>query len=73
MKYIAEVCAVLMDETERRYLKARDTLETLMGELDGVDTPSHKLAEQVDTATKDYHRAAKEYLSVAFKTKFLGQ
>jgi len=23
MKYIAEVCAVLMDETERRYLKAR--------------------------------------------------
>jgi len=44
-----------------------------MGELDGVDTPSHKLTEQVDTATKDYHRAAKEYLSVAFKTKFLGQ
>ena len=35
MKYIAEVCAVLMDETERRYLKARDTLETLMANLTG--------------------------------------
>jgi len=44
-----------------------------MGELKGADKPSQKLIEQVDTATKDYHRAAKEYLSVAFKTKFLGQ
>ena len=33
MKYIDEVCAVLTDEVERRYLRSRDVWQTLTDEV----------------------------------------
>jgi hypothetical protein len=34
--------------------------------------PQEKHADQIEAARKDYLRASKEYLAIAFKTKFLG-
>ena len=69
MTYIEEVCAALLDETERKYIIARTQLEQLK---DAGDVPTEERAEQIEAARKEYLRASKEYLAIAFKTKFLG-
>ena len=71
MKYIDEVCAVLTDEAERRYLSSKDVLQNLMEQSASSEAPSAKLNEQTDNARKEYIRASKEYLAIAFKSKFL--
>ena len=37
MKYIDEVCAVLTDEVERRYLRSRDAWQMLSDEVSAAD------------------------------------
>ena len=37
MKYIDEVCAVLTDEVERRYLRSRDAWQLLSDEVSAAD------------------------------------
>ena len=37
MKYIDEVCSVLSDEVERRYLRTRDAWQTLTDEVSAAD------------------------------------
>jgi hypothetical protein len=69
MTYIEEVCAALLDETERKYIIARTQLEQLK---DAGDVPTEERADQIEAARKEYLRASKEYLAIAFKTKFLG-
>jgi hypothetical protein len=62
MTYIEEVCAALLDDTERKYIIARTQLEQLK---DAGDVPTEEHADQIEAARK-------EYLAIAFKTKFLG-
>jgi hypothetical protein len=62
MTYIDEVCAALLDDTERKYIIARTQLEQLK---DAGDVPTEEHADQIEAARK-------EYLAIAFKTKFLG-
>ena len=69
MRYIDEVCAALLDDTERKYIMARRQLEQITAES---SMPKEKHADQIEAARKDYLRASKEYLAIAFKTKFLG-
>ena len=69
MRYIDEVCAALLDDTERKYIIARTQLEQLK---DAGDVPTEEHADQIEAARKEYLRASKEYLVIAFKTKFLG-
>ncbi len=69
MTYIEEVCAALLDDTERKYIIARTQLEQLK---DVGDVPTEERADQIEAARKEYLRASKEYLAIAFKTKFLG-
>ncbi|MGD2002759.1 MAG: hypothetical protein PVJ96_08485 [Paracoccaceae bacterium] len=69
MTYIEEVCAALLDDTERKYIIARIQLEQLK---DAGDVPTEEHADQIEAARKEYLRASKEYLAIAFKTKFLG-
>ncbi len=69
MTYIEEVCAALLDDTERKYIIARTQLEQLK---DAGDVPTEERADQIEAARKEYLRASKEYLAIAFKTKFLG-
>ena len=69
MTYIEEVCAALLDDTERKYIIARIQLEQLK---DAGDVPTEEHADQIEAARKEYMRASKEYLAIAFKTKFLG-
>jgi len=69
MRYIDEVCAALLDDTERKYIMARTHLEQITAE---TTIPQEKHADQIEAARKDYLRASKEYLAIAFKTKFLG-
>ena len=69
MRYIDEVCAALLDEIERKYIMARTHLEQLK---DADDVPTEKHADQIEAARKEYLRASKDYLAIAFKTKFLG-
>jgi hypothetical protein len=69
MTYIDEVCAALLDDTERKYIIARTQLEQLK---DAGDVPTEERADQIEAARKEYLRASKEYLAIAFKTKFLG-
>ena len=71
MKYVDEVCAVLADDAERRYLSSKDALQSLMEQVSSSEAPSAKLNEQTESARKEYIRASKEYLAVAFKKKFL--
>ena len=69
MRYIDEVCAALLDDTERKYIMARTQLEQLK---DASDIPTEAHSDQIEAARKEYLRASKEYLAIAFKTKFLG-
>ena len=69
MRYIDEVCAALLNHTERKYIMARTHLEQFK---DAGVVPTEKHADQIEAARKEYLRASKEYLAIAFKTKFLG-
>jgi len=69
MRYIDEVCAALLDDTERKYIKARTHLEQATA---ASSMPKEMNADQIEAARKEYLRASKEYLAIAFKTKFLG-
>ncbi len=69
MRYIDEVCAALLDDTERKYIIARIQLEQLK---DAGDVPTEEHADQIEATRKEYLRASKEYLAIAFKAKFLG-
>ena len=71
MKYIDEVCSVLSDEVERRYLRTRDAWQILNDEMFAADQVTPELTQQVEQAHKDYIRASKEYLAIAFKKRFL--
>jgi hypothetical protein len=69
LTYIDEVCAALLDDTERKCIMARTHLEQITAE---TTIPQEKHVDQIEAARKDYLRASKEYLAIAFKTKFLG-
>ena len=71
MKYIDEVCAVLTDEVERRYLRSRDTWQTLTDEVSAADEVTPEQIQKAGQAHKDYIRVSKEYLAIAFKKRFL--
>tara|TARA_B110000879_G_C10773701_1_gene356292 strand:- start:221 stop:442 length:222 start_codon:yes stop_codon:yes gene_type:complete len=73
MKYIDEVCSVLSDEVERHYLLSRDAWQILNDEMAAADEATPELIQQVEQANKDYIRASKEYLAIAFKKRFLGR
>ena len=69
MTYIDEVCTALLDDTERKYIMARTHLE----QVTATSTiPKEKHTDQLEAARKEYLRSSKEYLAIAFKTKFLG-
>ena len=61
MKHLNEVCKLLMDEADQRYELTKSKLEAA------------SLKSDVDIAAiqKEHSRAAKEYLAITFKTKFL--
>ena len=69
LTYIDEVCAALLDDTERKYIMARTHLEQVTA---GSSMPQEEHADQIEAARKEYLRASKEYLAITFKTKFLG-
>jgi hypothetical protein len=71
MKYIDEVCSVLSDEAERRYLRTRDAWQLLTDEMVAADEATPELTQQVAQAHKEYIRASKEYSAIAFKKRFL--
>ena len=56
---------------ERRYLRTRDAWQMLRDEVSAADEATPELTQQVEQAHKDYIRASKEYLAVAFKKRFL--
>ena len=67
MKYIEEVCAVLTDEAERRYLRSRDAWQLLNDEVSAADEATPEQIQKTEQAHKDYIRASKEYLAIVFK------
>jgi len=71
MKYLDEVCKVLSDEVESRYLISRDRWQELTDEVAATSDPSVELFQQAEQSYKEYVRASKEYLAIAFKKKFL--
>ena len=71
MKYIDEVCTVLTDEVERRYLRNRDAWQILTDEVSSADEATPQQIQKAEQAHKDYIRASKEYLALAFKKRFL--
>lgn len=71
MQHIREVCDLLAHEAERRYEETRDSWQSLAAELEGKGSLTADQANQLEAARKEHHRAAKEYLAIAFKAKFL--
>ena len=71
MKYLDEVVEVLSDEVESRYLTSRDRWQELTAEVAATVDPSADLLQQAEQSYKEYIRASKEYLAIAFKKKFL--
>ena len=71
MKCIDEVCSVLTDEGERGYLRSRDAWQLLSYEGSGADEATPEQIQKAEKAHKDYIRASKEYLAIAFKKRFL--
>ena len=61
MKHLNEVCKLLMDEADQRYELTKSKLEAASLKSDADIAAIHK----------EHLRAAKEYLAIAFKTKFL--
>ena len=49
MKYIDEVCSVLSDEVERRYLRSRDAWQMLSDEVSAADEAT---PEQIQKLSK---------------------
>ena len=47
MKYIDEVCSVLSDEAERRYLRTRDAWQLLTDEMAAVDEATPELTSKL--------------------------
>ena len=47
MKYIDEVCAVLTDEVERRYLRSRDAWQMLSDEVSAADEATPEQTRQL--------------------------
>lgn len=66
MKYISEVTALLIEAAENRYERSKAALQ--MAQNDPA-TP----ADHVAQAQSEHMRAAKDYLAIAFKTRFLQQ
>ena len=48
MKYIDEVCSVLSDEVERRYLRSRDVWQTLTDEVSAVDERNGRITVMIN-------------------------
>ena len=48
MKYIDEVCSVLSDQVERRYLRTRDAWQILSDEMFAADEVTLELTQQVE-------------------------
>ena len=71
MKYINEVCAVLTDEVERRYLRGRDEWQMLTDEVSAAEEATSEQIQKAEQAHRDYIRALKKYLAIAFKKKLL--
>ena len=71
MKYIDEACAVLTDEVERRYLRSRDAWQISTEEVSAADEATQEQIQKAEQAYKEYIRASKEYLAIAFKKRFL--
>ena len=71
MKYIDEVCSVLSDEVERRYLRTRDAWQMLSDEVSAADEATPEQIQTAEQAHKDYIRASKKYLATAFKRRLL--
>ena len=71
MKYIDEVCSVLTDEVERHYLRSRDAWQISTDEVSAADEVAPEQIQKAEQAYKDYIRASKEYLAIAFKKRFL--
>ena len=59
MKYIDEVCAVLTDEVERRYLSRRDEWQMLIDEVSAADEATSEKIQKAEQAHKDNIRALK--------------
>ena len=53
MKYIDEVCAVLTDEVERRYLRSRDAWQTLTDEVSAADEATPEQIQKAEQAHKN--------------------
>ena len=60
MKYIDEVCSVLSDEVERRYLRTGDAWQTLTDEVSAADEATTKQIQNAEQVHKDYISASKE-------------
>jgi phage host-nuclease inhibitor protein Gam len=71
MRYIQEVCDILSREAEKRYVEARDNLSGLSDDFVDDSDLSAEQINALEAAKKEYLRAAKEYLAIAFKSKFL--
>ena len=71
MKYIDEVCAALTEEVEQRYLRSRDAWQKLSDEISAAGEANQVKVQQAEQAHKEYIRASKEYLAIAFKKQFL--
>ncbi|WP_157132214.1 hypothetical protein [Roseobacter sp. AzwK-3b] len=71
MQHISEVCDLLAIEGERRYEETRNVWQSLAGEFEDNASLTVDEANQLEAARKEHHRAAKEYLAIAFKAKFL--
>jgi hypothetical protein len=71
MKYIEEICDVLSQEAEKRYVETRDNLSRLSDDFGNDPNLSAEQVNTLEAARKEYLRAAKEYLAIAFKSKFL--
>jgi len=48
MKYIDEVCTVLTDEVERRYLRSRDAWQILTDEVSAVDERNGRITVMIN-------------------------
>ena len=71
MQYIDEVCDLLSREAENRYVEARDNLSRLSENVGNEDELTTEQVNALEAAKKEHLRAAKDYLAMAFKAKFL--
>lgn len=71
MQYLDEVSDLLIEDVENRYVQSKEAWAPLQMQVQTAHDITSDLARDLEHARKEYVRASKDYLAIAFKIEFM--